>query len=269
MTSRAVCGLAAFGAAATTLVVAASALLRITADFDAAGTAHSMLPATMETAVRMIHRVGATAAGLAALAVAIAVALQGRARSGVILTGAILVLTTFLALLGRHSAQAPGAAIPVANAMGGTLLACAFAALSVRSCRARTRVEGPAGMAVPVVTLALVLGAAASGTLAASGDGNLFNPWHIGLGLAVLGVVAYSVFHGYDMARSGCARRLRRILFAMTVVQLALGMIVAAIGGSRATTVAWLHAMAGTLLALGLASLAARAVVTSDQRPGR
>jgi len=268
MSSRPVFWFATCGAVATTLVVAASALLRMTTHLAAAGTAHSMLPAAMETAVRTLHRAGASAAGLAALAVAIGVAVQERTRGRMMLTAAVLVLTTFLALLGRHSAHAPGAAIPAANAVGGTLLACAFAALAVRCSPSRPRDEGP-GMAVAVVALALVLGAAVSGIVAASSGGNPFKPWHIGLGLVILGVVAYGVLHGYDMTRSDCARRLRRILFGVAVVQLALGMIVAALGGTVATVVAWLHAMAGTLLALGLASLAGRAVVTSDQRPGR
>lgn len=255
--SRRLALLGAWGAALTVVVVAASALLRLGTSLDAGGNAASTLPAALESAARIAHRISASAVGLVALAAAV-VAWRGRpvgAERGAALA-AVVVLTLFLAALGRYTPGYRFVGVTVANAVSGVALACAFAWLRAGA-RGADRAPRPAALAAALTLLAVLaelgLGTAAS----ASGMQGVmaFEPLHVGLGPVVGGMAAAVAARGY---RESSRRGIRKGIVALALAQMALGSVLAAAGGARGIPAAWAHAMIACAMALALAALAAR-----------
>ena len=238
MNDRLLAGIARWGAGLAFVVVAASALLRLGTSIDAGGNATSTLAPALESFARIAHRIAASAVGLLAVA-AVSVALRERpvpcARRAPLV--AIVAFTIVLAAIGRYTPGYRFLGVTVANAVLGVGLACAF--LLVRG-----KMEKPFPVAGIVVLAAILseigLGTAAS---AAAMHGRLaFEPLHVALGPVVAALVAW------------IALRERGWIAALAVAQLALGMLLAAMGSSRGLPGEWMHAMLACALALAVAA---------------
>lgn len=268
MNDRLLAGIARWGAALAFVVVAASALLRLGTSIDAGGNATSTLAPALESFARIAHRIAASAVGLLAVA-ALIVALRERpvpcARRAPLV--AIVAFTLVLAAIGRYTPGYRFLGVTVANAVLGVALACAFALLQTGTRRTRRNTEGTekgeerrrkwlptqeSRGAIPLVRMLVLaavlveigLGTAAS---AAAMHGRFaFEPLHVALGPVVAGLVAW------------IALRERGWIAALAVMQMALGMALAAMGAARGIPGEWLHAMLACALAVALTACAAR-----------
>lgn len=241
-----------FGALLTLVVVAASVLLRLGTSLDAGGNASSTLPAPIEAGVRLTHRIAASAVALLALAAAYFVARARpipRARLGAAVS--IVLLTAFLATIGRYTTGYSLPWVTVGNVAGGMALACAFWWLREASSNAEPTVDRHTRFAR--FTLAAVLVHAAMGALADAmairGTVSL-DPLHIAFGPLVVAVVVVAALRNLDRGRGIAA-----LVAALAVTQLALGMALAATG-ARSIIAGWPHAMIAGILGLGLVGLA-------------
>lgn len=242
MNDRLLAGIARWGAVLAFVVVAASALLRLGTSIDAGGNAMSTLAPALESFARIAHRIAASAVGLLAVA-AVIVGLRERPvpcwRRAPL--AAIVVCTLVLAGIGRYTAGYRFLGVTVANAVLGVALACAFALLRGRTETSRARRNLPVLIAVLVE---IGLGTAAS--FAAMHGGLAFEPLHVAFGPVVAALVAW------------IAMRERGWIVALAVMQMALGMALAAMGAARGIPGEWLHAMLACALAVALAARAAR-----------
>lgn len=232
MNDRLLASIARWGAALGFVVVAASALLRLGTSIDAGGNAASILAPALESFARIAHRIAASAVGLLAVA-AVIVALRERpvpcARRAPLV--AIVAFTLVLAAIGRYTPGYRFLGVTVANAVLGVGLACAFLLLSART-------ETRRMLVVAAILFEIGLGTAAS---AAAMHGRLaFEPLHVALGPVVAAFVAW------------IGLRERGWIAALAVAQLALGMLLAAMGSSRGLPGQWLHAMLACALALAV-----------------
>lgn len=239
MSGRALAAVARAGVAFAFVVVAASALLRLGTSIDPGGNAASTLAPALESSARLAHRIAASAVAILALA-AVALALRERpvpCRRRAALA-AIVVFTLVLATIGRHTPGYRFLAVTVANSVLGAALACAFAWLAVAGTqRARSMRIAYAGVVVAILA-EIALGTAAS---AAAMHGRLaFEPVHVALGPVAAGLVAW------------IALRERRWIAALAVLQMVLGMALAALGSARGLPGEWLHAMLACALAVAV-----------------
>ena len=113
----------ATGAVLALAILAASVLLRLTTVFDAAGQAISTLPAAVESATRLVHRLAASGVGVLALSAAILCWMRRRSAAGALRpTVWIAVATIVLAVIGPLTPGYKFAAVTVANVVGGMVL---------------------------------------------------------------------------------------------------------------------------------------------------
>lgn len=244
-----------WGTALTVVILAASVLLRLSTAFDAQGASISRLPEAVETAARLGHRVAAMAVTVMALfAAMVAFGARPAPRGRVIAVVTILVLTVFLAVLGRYT---PGYAVPavtLGNVLGGMLLACAFWWL--REERGDTPfARGPllaAELAFAALVVQAGVGAVAS-ALALRGS-TIADPLHAVTGTAFLACTLVAAGMHRGRATAGLARGIALVALA----QFAAGAILALAGTARPWPLAWLHAMVALGLAVALTSLVAR-----------
>lgn len=237
------------------MVVAVSVLLRLGTGVDAAGYAASIIPAGVETAARLAHRVAATGVAVLALLAVVAVRSRKVPAAQVAAVAAIAVLTASLAAIGPFTTGYRLAWVTVANVVCGITLACAFWWLRVVSLSPGTASARAAiipGLALAAVLAHAGLGAAASDLAMHGGRG--LDPLHVSLGIAVLGIaVASSVRRD---ATGAVAIGLAVLI--LSLLQLVLGLFLAA-GEARALAMQWMHAMLACALALALTTRAARA----------
>ena len=241
-----------WGTALTVVVLGASALLRAGSAVDAAGNAASTLPAAVETAARFAHRVSASAVGvLALLAVILAASSRPAPRARIAAVAAIVALTLSLAALGRHTPGYRVAFVTAANVAGGLGLASAFLWLALQAQPRQVR-DGIAWLSAAAFAVLLAHATLGAGAAAAAMRGERgLDPFHIGFGLVVLGMVAVASAHSPPAG----SRRLRGALAAGVLLQLALGLLLAGGGDTRPLAATWAHAMLACALALGLLSL--------------
>lgn len=254
--ARVLAGLGSVGVATTLVVLGVSVWLRVNTSLDPAGNAVSSLGAASEHALRVLHRVMASATGLAALAAAVLV-LRNRPRpSGQLAALALVVaMTLALAAAGRFT---PGYRLPgitIVNVAAGIALAAGFLWL-------RLTTGVPSGDASPGgLVLAALLVAFAHAALGAAASAHTMHraaislePWHVGLGLVVAGLCMAAAAR-----RAGQGERSSRIaLAAIVLAQLVTGLWVAATGETARPAIAWLHAALAAALVLVLVRLVAR-----------
>ncbi|MGZ5039652.1 MAG: hypothetical protein ACXWHZ_11040 [Usitatibacter sp.] len=252
-TRRLLAGAGTWGALFTVAIVGLSALLRLTTRIDA-GEAISSLPATVQDAVRLAHRVSAMGvAFLAALALVAAAGERPMPRRRVVAVAAVVALTVLLAMLGRYTPGYRIAVVTILNVTGGTALACAFWWLREQGAAAPAHA---ARAILPRLALAVLLAQSAIGSAmaaAAMWGERAFGPLHLGLGALFAGLVAAAAWRH----RRHSAIALSIGLLAALV--LALGVVLWFAQGDRIWTVAAMHAIIACALALGLVSLAQRA----------
>lgn len=258
LTARRLALLAAWGAALSFVVVAASALLRLGTALDAGGNVSMRIPALLESGARLVHRASASGVGIVAFLAAI-VAFTSRPvpRARLVAVVSILLLTAFLAALGRHTPGYRYIAVTLGNAVGGVALACAFVALRVQATPAGgggdRSVSIAASLALALVLVQAGLGTAA-GALRMHGSVAL-DPWHVSLGPAIAAIAVAAAAYHRRMPEAGS---IRAWVFGLALAQMGLGILVAAADGGRGIPVAWAHAVLACALALALTALAAR-----------
>lgn len=238
----------AWGAPLTVAIVLASALLRLATQFHG-GEAVSSLPADLEYATRMTHRIAAAGVGLlAALAFVTAYRARPLATELVAAVGAVVGLTLLLAVIGRYATGYGAMAVVAVNVMGGTALACAFWFL-------RERAAAP-GMRLAILPLAALAGMVALSAVGAAtsfarmhGD-RAFGPAHLWLATLLAAVVIAAALR----------HRRCRLPAAATIIlvtaQYGLGFALLVAGRPPFLTLP--HAAISALLALALVSLAVR-----------
>ena len=237
-----------WGAPATLIIVVTSALLRLATQFHG-GEPVSSLPAEVEHAARMTHRLAATGVGLlAALALVTAYRARPIAKALRVAVGAVVGLTLLLAVVGRYATGYGAMPIVALNVMGGTALACGFWFLKERAAAP----DSPLAL-LPLAALAGIVGISAVGAATSfarmHGD-RAFGAMHLWLAtlLAMLAVVAALRHRSCGLPAAATA--------VLVTAQYGMGFALLATG--RPLYLTLLHAAMSALLALGLVSLAVR-----------
>ena len=251
-TRRLLASAGTWGALLTIAIVGLSALLRLTTRIDA-GEAISSLPATVQDAARLAHRVSAMGvAFLAALALVVTVGERPMPRQRVVAVAAVVALTLLLAMLGRYTPGYRFAVVTLLNVTGGTALACAFWWLREQVAAAPARAGQ--GM-LPRLALAVLLVQSAVGAsmaAAAMWGERVYGPSHLGLAALFAGLAALAAW------RHRRRRPLALAIGLLAALQLALGVALLAARGDGAWVIAATHAVIACILALGFVGLAAR-----------
>jgi len=150
-----------------------------------------------ERAARLVHRLSASIAGALVLLIAYLSAVQRpRVRPDIALSAALVVLTVFLAVLGRWSRTTQAPLVTLGNLLGGMTLLALLHWMRLRTLRAQSsadycgRLAPVAGAALALALVGVALGALASGNHAVStvraASGELLASAHMLSGLLVL-----------------------------------------------------------------------------------
>lgn len=261
------------------LVVASSAWLRLSPSRAACGdwpacrsvaprVAAEPAPAVaappLQGAARAVHRVAASLALLASLALVVpALWLRPRLKEPAALALLLLALALALAALGIVTPGSRAAAVLLGNLLGGLLM---FALAWRLRCRlaahgAETHRQGPAD--VPPLAFAIALPAwivqAALGALSGSGQAALAAPAHLLLAILLLPLAGWMGWR----TRAAGRRAEGSALLTVVGLQALLGGTGAA--WAAAPPVVWLHNLVG---ALGLALLLGLAPAWAPRHPG-
>ncbi|HEX7953587.1 MAG TPA: COX15/CtaA family protein [Burkholderiales bacterium] len=146
--------------------------------------------------VRLVHRISASVAGAAVLLIVFLSSVQRpRVRTDIVLSSALLLLTVFLAVLGRWSRQSQAPLVTLGNLLGGMALLTLLYWTRLRAAPTRAQPQGASPLA-PVAAAALALafadiamGAVLSGShLFGTGRDGMLALAHMGVGLFVLGL---------------------------------------------------------------------------------
>ena len=244
------------GSALALVILGVSILLRLTTLFAEDGHPISALPAGVESAVRMLHRLAASGVGLLALwATGLCWRRRPlRAKAAMPITW-IVAATVLLAAIGPLTPGYRFTAVTVANVVGGTVLLMSFWWLREALAAAPTGTRGRDPMLLPALLAFLAhvgVGAAAS-ALEMRGI-----RWValIHMGSAVFVVV---LFGALLWARHG-RPPLTRLVTTTTLLlaaQAVLGIVLMGLD-QRPVWLGLLHAMMSPLLAASLVSIAAR-----------
>jgi cytochrome c oxidase assembly protein subunit 15 len=271
------------GVLAVLVVIAASAYLRLTAaglgcaDWPACYGVPAQDARQSHPVVRLVHRVSASLAGVAVLAIGVLASRQARRfRYELRVTAVLLLLTIALAALGRAT---PGAALPVVavgNVLGGMLMAALlwWLALGPRpqalDAPARLRALSWAALllvfvqsALGILTSASYSGLAcpalplcASGGLPGAWSLSEFDPWSTQPERALLhmahraaALLAAAAVLAVALSR-GISVRVRTALLQLLIVELILGLLLVAFSLPLAAAVA--HNLCAALLLLAL-----------------
>lgn len=244
------------GSALALVILGVSILLRLTTLFADDGHPLSTLPDTLESAVRLLHRLAASGVGLLALwATVLCWIRRPLVAKAVMPTAWIVAATVLLAAIGPLTPGYRFATVTVANVVGGTvlLMACWWLREALATAPAHRQARDPLLLPALLVFLAHVgIGAAAS---ALSVRGMRWVAFmHMGSAVLVVIFVGSLLWTRYGRAR------LTRLVGAMTlllVAQIALGLALMA-ADPRPVWLGFLHAMLSPLLAAGLVSIAVR-----------
>lgn len=244
------------GSALALVILGVSILLRLTTVFANDGHLLSTLPAAIESAVRMLHRLAASGVGLLALwATVLCWMRRPLVAKAVMPTAWIVAATVLLAAIGPLTPGYRITAVTVANVVGGTvlLMACWWLRESMAAAPTRRHARDPLLIPALLVFLAHVgIGAAAS-VLDMRGI-----RWvafiHMGSAVFVIIFVGALLW-----ARHGRAP-LTRLVCVMTLLLAAQAALGLALMGTdqRPVWLGFLHAMLSPLLAGGIVSLATR-----------
>ena len=244
------------GSALALVILGVSILLRLTTVFAENGDPISILPVTIESAVRLMHRLAASGVGLLALwATVLCWIRRPLVTKAVMPTACIVAATVLLAAIGPLTPGYRFAAVTVANLVGGTLLlmACWWLREALAAAPANRQARDPLLLPALLVFLAHVgIGAAAS---ALSVRGIRWLAFlHMGSAVLVVIFVGALLWARYGRAR---LTRLVGIMTLLLAAQIALGLALMA-AAPRPVWLGFLHAMLSPLLAAGLVSIAVR-----------
>lgn len=209
--------------------------------------------------VRLVHRISASVAGAAVLLIVFLSSVQQpRVRTDIVLSSVLLVLTVFLAVLGRWSRESQAPLVTLGNLLGGMTLLTLLYWMRLRTSPTQAEMQG-AGRLAPLAAAALALaladvsmGALLSGShLVGMGRHGMLALAHLLTGLFVLG------FTSLLALRPGVpvSRRLAGIIaFALAITQAMTGWISANFNYPLSAALA--HNLIAALLLITLATAA-------------
>ena len=251
-----------FGAVLALVILGASMLLRLTTIFGVDGHTISTLPASVENAIRLAHRLAAAAVGLLALCVAIISWTRRPLPSSFIAPIAwIVVSTVMLAIIGPLTPGYRMTTVTVGNVVGGMVLLMAFWSLresAVNNLLTRNPVEP-----LLLVTILVLLAHVATGASASAFDMHNVR-WfvfvHIGTAMFTTMFVGATL---WDRRRDAAIAGWTVATAGLMVLQLALGCALMWLG-TRPVWLAYVHGMLSSLLAITLVSLVNRGSPTRE-----
>ena len=254
--ARTLLGIGTAGSALGLVILGVSILLRLTTVFANDGHPVSTLPAAIENAVRLLHRLAASGVALLALWATVLCWMRRPLVAGDVMpTAWIVAATVLLAAIGPLTTGYRFTAVTVANVVAGTVLLMSFWWLRESLAATPTRRHARDPLLIPALLVFLAhvgLGAAAS-ALSVRGIRWLA---FVHMGSAVLVIV----FVGALLwARCGRAplTRLAGVMTLLLAAQAALGLALMA-ADPRPPWLGFAHAMLSPLLAAGLVSVAVR-----------
>ncbi len=186
-----------------------------------------------ERAARLIHRLSASIAGALVLLIAYLSSVQRpRIRFDIALSAALVVLTVFLAVLGRWSRTSQAPLVTLGNLLGGMTLLALLHWMRLRTSRAQVsgrdaeRLAPVAGAALVMALACVALGALVSSTHAVTAVREAGGEWlasaHLASGLLVLLLTATLALH--PAARQG-GRRVGIAALTLAIAQALTGSI--------------------------------------------
>ena len=249
-----------FGAVLALVILGASMLLRLTTIFGVDGHTISTLPASVENAIRLAHRLAAAAVGLLAVCVAI-ISWKRRPLPSFYVTPIawIVVSTVMLAIIGPLTPGYRLTVITVGNVVGGMVLLMAF--WSLRESAIHTPLTRTPAEPLLLITILAFLAHVAAGAAASAFDMHHVR-WfvfvHIGSAMLTTMFVGATL---WDRRRDASIAGWTVATAGLMVLQVALGCALMWIG-TRPTWLAYVHGMLSPLLAITLVSLVNRSTST-------
>ena len=219
-----------------------------------------------ERVARLVHRLSASIAGALVLLIAYLSAVQQpRARSDVALSAAIVVLTVFLAVLGRWSRTTQAPLVTLGNLLGGMTLLALLHWMRLRTSRVQASavdaglLASVAGAALALAFAEVALGALVSSSHAVSAvraaSGGLLASAHMLSGLLVLLLTGALALH--PAARES-GRNIGVAAFTLAIAQAMTGWISTRFDYPLAAALA--HNLLAALMLIALVSAAFRYV---------
>ena len=255
------------GSALALAILGASMLLRLTAIFGTDGKVISTLPAVLENATRMLHRLAASGVGFLAVYAVILWWSHRPLPSHVFKAIAGMVaITVILALIGPLTPGYRVAAITIANVAGGVVLLMAFWWLreTVASDSAARQPIDPLLRATIFVFLAHVVTGAAASAYEMYGV-RWFTFLHLGTALLSTMFIGATL---WDRRSEPLLASCAAVTTMLITAQLAIGLTLVSLG-ARPIWLAYLHGMLSPMLAIALISMVTRdSVIQQCTRSG-
>lgn len=225
---------------------------------------------TAERVARLVHRLSASIAGALVLLIAyLSSVQQPRIRTDIALSAILVMLTVFLAILGRWSRNSQGPPVILGNLLGGMVLLVLLQWMRLRTSPARVARDGAGGLAsVAGAALALALADVALGALMSSSHGEpavraaSVSPLavaHLLSGMLVLLLTGTLALHP---ATQGRCRRVGAVALTLTLAQVITGWLSFSFGYPLVSTLA--HNLLAALLLIALATAADRCIGSSN-----
>jgi cytochrome c oxidase assembly protein subunit 15 len=222
-----------------------------------------------ERAARLVHRLSASIAGALVLLIAyLSSVQQPRVRSDIALSAALVVLTVFLAVLGRWSRTSQAPLVTLGNLLGGMTLLALLHWMGLRTSRAQASADGcgrlapAAGAALALALAGVALGALVSGSHAVSAvraaSGGMLASAHSLSGLLVLLLTGTLALHP---AARGSGRSVGVAAFTLAIAQAMTGWISTRFDYPLAAALA--HNLLAALLLIALVTAAYRYIGSS------
>lgn len=222
-----------------------------------------------ERAARLVHRLSASVAGALVLLIAyLSSVQQPRGRSDIALSVALVVLTVFLAVLGRWSRTSQAPLVTLGNLLGGMTLLALLHWMRLRTSPTKApaddagRLAPAAGTALALALAGVALGALVSGSHAVpavrAASGELLATAHLLSGLLVLLLTGTLALHP---AARGSGRSVGVAAFALAIAQAMTGWISTRFDYPLAAALA--HNLLAALLLIALVTAAYRYIGSS------
>lgn len=254
--ARTLLAIGAAGSVLALIILGVSILLRLTTLLANDGPPGSALPATTENAMRLLHRLAASAVGLLAIWASALCWLRRPLRASAMLpTAWVVAATVLLAAIGPLTPGYRFTAVTVANVVGGTVLLMAFWWLREALVAAPTEIRARDPLLFPAL-LALVVHVGCGAAASALQMRGIRWVAFIHVGSAVLVVIFVGTLLWVRHGRPA----LTRLVSTMTLLlaaQVLLGIVLLGLE-QRPVWLGFLHAMLSPLLAAGLVSIAVR-----------
>ncbi|MGQ0577988.1 MAG: COX15/CtaA family protein [Betaproteobacteria bacterium] len=223
---------------------------------------HAQPPAVRAT--RLVHRLSAAIAGALVLLIAyLSSVQQPRVRSDIVLSVALVVLTVFLAVLGRWSRTSQAPLVTLGNLLGGMTLLALLYWMRLRTAPAQETADGSrslaiaAGAALALALAGVALGALISGIHAVpalrTGGGEFLATLHLACGLLVLLPTGVLVLHP---GVRGSGRAVGGVAFTLAVAQAMTGWVLTRFDYPLAAALS--HNLLAALLLVALVAAAYR-----------